>query len=156
MIGDIHQPLHCATMFSDEFPRGDEGGNLALIRIDDRRPTKLHALWDELLGSRITRSAIERVTKQIDEIEAADRQQLESALAANREIEQWAQESFQFAVEYAYLEGRLPCANESQHPDESQIPSVPEDYARQAGEIARFQVAKGGVRLAGVLRQALK
>lgn len=27
MVGDIHQPLHAATLYSNEFPRGDLGGN---------------------------------------------------------------------------------------------------------------------------------
>ena len=27
VIGDIHQPLHASTFFSDEYPDGDMGGN---------------------------------------------------------------------------------------------------------------------------------
>jgi hypothetical protein len=30
LVGDVHQPLHCVSMFSDQNPkRGNEGGNLA-------------------------------------------------------------------------------------------------------------------------------
>ncbi len=31
IVGDIHQPLHSAALFSDRFPTGDEGGNLFKI-----------------------------------------------------------------------------------------------------------------------------
>ena len=33
LVGDIHQPLHCAAVFSEQFPNGDKGGNDAFIRI---------------------------------------------------------------------------------------------------------------------------
>ena len=33
LVGDIHQPLHCTAVFSERFPDGDKGGNLARIRI---------------------------------------------------------------------------------------------------------------------------
>ena len=33
LVGDIHQPLHCTAVFSERFPYGDKGGNLARIRI---------------------------------------------------------------------------------------------------------------------------
>lgn len=27
MVGDVHQPLHCITLYNQEFPHGDKGGN---------------------------------------------------------------------------------------------------------------------------------
>src|SRR5262249_11163236 len=27
LTGDVHQPLHCASLFTDKFPEGDFGGN---------------------------------------------------------------------------------------------------------------------------------
>lgn len=32
LAGDIHQPLHANTLFSDRFPAGDRGGNSSMIR----------------------------------------------------------------------------------------------------------------------------
>jgi hypothetical protein len=32
LVGDVHQPLHCTAVYSERFPDGDKGGNLALIR----------------------------------------------------------------------------------------------------------------------------
>ena len=50
LVGDIHQPLHCVALFSEQFPNGDKGGNDAFVAIRSS-PVKLHAMWDGLLGT---------------------------------------------------------------------------------------------------------
>ncbi|MFI5386095.1 MAG: S1/P1 nuclease [Fimbriimonadales bacterium] len=51
-VADVHQPLHAATMESDEHPAGDRGGNEFPIKAGDfftnlkNPPTNLHSLWD--------------------------------------------------------------------------------------------------------------
>ena len=156
LVGDVHQPLHCVTLVDEEFPRGDQGGNLALVRIgNNRHHVKLHAMWDDLLGSKPTRSTLERVVGEINAFDEEKRAKLQAAVADHRGPQEWAQESFAIAVEYAYLGGRLPLANGSYDPAEEQIPEVPEDYARQAGAIARLQVAKAGERLKMLLGESL-
>jgi len=47
-LADIHQPLHCADLYSKKFPEGDKGGNL--FRIDNKEFHQLHAFWDASLG----------------------------------------------------------------------------------------------------------
>lgn len=47
IVGDIHQPLHTATLFSDIFPNGDMGGNLFKINYPSKKSLdELHAYWD--------------------------------------------------------------------------------------------------------------
>jgi len=49
-VGDIHQPLHCATRVSSAETNGDHGGNFVIIKL----PTggvKLHSYWDGGLGT---------------------------------------------------------------------------------------------------------
>jgi len=36
LVGDIHQPLHCTAVFSEQCPNGDKGGNDAFIPIRTR------------------------------------------------------------------------------------------------------------------------
>jgi len=52
-VGDIHQPLHAVTMYSEDFPKGDRGGNS--FQLDQLNPkfeiTELHALWDSVVTS---------------------------------------------------------------------------------------------------------
>jgi hypothetical protein len=54
-VGDIHQPLHCATRVDSKNPEGDRGGNLVSIMIPDSsgqlRKTNLHSYWDGGIGS---------------------------------------------------------------------------------------------------------
>ena len=46
MMGDVHQPLHVESMYSQRFPDGDRGGNSFIIPGGDK---ELHALWDYVL-----------------------------------------------------------------------------------------------------------
>jgi hypothetical protein len=47
LVGDIHQPLHCTAVFSERFPDGDRGGNLAMVRTRTSM-TNLHLFRDGL------------------------------------------------------------------------------------------------------------
>lgn len=58
-VGDAHQPLHCSTRVSKDFPTGDTGGNDFVInpalknynnKLTFKYPiVELHALWDDAL-----------------------------------------------------------------------------------------------------------
>lgn len=45
-VGDIHQPLHAASLYNRQFPKGDKGGTLYLVHYHGE-PITLHALWDQ-------------------------------------------------------------------------------------------------------------
>ncbi len=48
-VGDIHQPLHCAEYYSEQFPNGDRGGNSYRIYYkepDGKKIYNLHMLLD--------------------------------------------------------------------------------------------------------------
>lgn len=58
-VGDAHQPLHCSTRVSNEFPTGDVGGNsLGVVYVGNNsinasavtHAGELHALWDGALS----------------------------------------------------------------------------------------------------------
>lgn len=42
LVGDIHQPLHASTRYSENFPTGDRGGNLAMVRINSGATRPFH------------------------------------------------------------------------------------------------------------------
>src|ERR1035438_7776845 len=59
LVGDIHQPLHCATRVTKAKPLGDLGGNLVVIN----GPAKeLHAFWDDAVGLGETQNFMTAVT----------------------------------------------------------------------------------------------
>ena len=47
IIGDVHQPLHTAAYFSQQFPDGDLGGNKFMINYPAKKYANLHAYWDD-------------------------------------------------------------------------------------------------------------
>src|SRR3989442_15661388 len=49
LVGDVHQPLHCATRVSSTDPSGDNGGNKEKAS-GQGRATGGHAVWGGLLG----------------------------------------------------------------------------------------------------------
>lgn len=49
LVGDIHQPLHCASRSTKLYPYGDKGGNL--FKIEHPNFKNLHSLWDSGLGA---------------------------------------------------------------------------------------------------------
>ncbi len=52
LVGDIHQPLHTAQIFTVDHPNGDRGGNEICIRVTQTgQPMDLHRFWDGVITS---------------------------------------------------------------------------------------------------------
>jgi hypothetical protein len=155
LVGDIHQPLHTTAFFSDAFPDGDRGGNLAYVVLrDGANKTKLHPMWDGLLGKSTSVSAIERVVKQVKDLPKKDQDQIKQSVEDNKSVESWAKESFEIAKQSSYLDGKLPIGDEDE--DAGEIEVAPADYVQKSGHVARVQIAKAGLRLATTIAEVLK
>ena len=154
LIGDIEQPLHCASLYSAAYPNGDVGGNSEYILRDPPYPDSeenLHLLWDSLPG--------DFADEDIDRYEALglhDDPQYSRAALKNlleeTDFMKWAEESHALAVKDAYLDGKLESAPKTGHFEpHGKIPGVPPGYVDHAEHVAMHQVALGGYRLADVL-----
>lgn len=136
-VGDLHQPLHAGD-------HGDQGGNKVLARygIATKR-TNLHAIWDGYLAERAISSP---PGDPLIDLPIAER-----AAAAGGTVEDWSRENWQAARDAAYapLMGD-PCAPTPTEP-------VTLDNAKidAAIPILRRQVARGGLRLARLLDEAV-
>jgi S1/P1 Nuclease len=52
LVGDIHQPLHTAQIFTVDYPKGDRGGNEICVRVTQAgQPMDLHRFWDGVITS---------------------------------------------------------------------------------------------------------
>jgi hypothetical protein len=52
LVGDIHQPLHTAQLFTVGYSTGDRGGNEICVRVTQaRQPMDLHRFWDGVITS---------------------------------------------------------------------------------------------------------
>jgi hypothetical protein len=155
LVGDIHQPLHCASEFSHEFPRGDQGGNLEIVLRDppytDSR-MNLHLVWDELPG--------DFASDALDRYEALglrgdprySREALKDQLAVT-DFAAWAKESYALAVKDAYLDGKLKSAVAQGRGQVAR--GLPPGYLANAEHVAMKQVTLGGYRLADLLNSIL-
>jgi hypothetical protein len=154
LVGDIHQPLHCTSVYSEKFPRGDQGGNLALIRIHTS-PLKLHSFWDGLLGTGTSAGGINKDVHEIETLLKQKTADIDKELQAHQSFESWAREGLELAKRFAYLNGDLKVAVSSGKRDEKPVdaPEAPADYAPTCGHVARIQIGKAGVRLTDQIKK---
>ncbi len=158
LVGDMHQPLHCAYRY------GDMGGNMLPVRsfsgqnyaFDETTPMEwgypsLHSVWDkalvyELLGRRTVRGLVRVLAREITPEDAA-------SWTRGTDVLRWAADSYWIARKQAY-----------RWTDGAKVPftwSRPgmeltrENYIDSHVEIVREQLKKGGVRLGELLNQAL-
>ena len=159
LVGDLHQPLHCAALVSRRYPppHGDDGGNRLAVR-PHKHPERLHTYWDALLGTSTHAKALNRLIERIEDSGARDAG-LAERLRSHTTFDAWADEGLQAAIEYAYLNGRLPLIDyrEVEHGTipASEVPVLPAGYAADARELARRQAALAGQRLATLLAELL-
>lgn len=143
-VGDIHQPLHCATRVSSALPEGDRGGNSVSIKVAGKK-TNLHSYWDGGIGS-FPKTGANFAPPPLSQIPPA----AATAMAGNPDTDPklklddpfnfnaWADESLALAQDVAYKgmkNGVKPSAA----------------YNKKALKVARQRVAWGGYRLAALL-----
>jgi S1/P1 Nuclease len=154
LVGDIHQPLHATSMFSKEYPHGDQGGNQVMIRTSPSITMPLHTFWDDVEGLSLDPNVIR---KTADRIEAEHPAAQLKDRVADLSVVDWAKESAALAKSVAYLNGTLPHATKAQWIDDpSSTPALPAGYERKALETADLRVALAGYRLAAVLENIAK
>lgn len=140
LVGDIHQPMHAVSRFSQDAKDGDAGGNRVKLCESPCR-NNLHSLWDDALG---------HGKKEEAALRAADR--LENRMVESAgpiDPNAWAAESFKIAKEVAYNPAEIgQSAHEIAHPSES--------YRQKVHEVARERAALAGLRLANMINAEVK
>jgi len=150
-VGDIHQPLHSITFLNNQFPDGDLAGNYFIIYADDRR-YNLHSFWDNgggLYGKYYDRPLSEQDIQDL--ISTANGimtshppSYFGETMISNTNFSHWTQESYDFAVKYAYLNGQLKFEE-----------AVSSSYIADAHNVSTQRIALGGYRLAYLLNNLL-
>jgi S1/P1 Nuclease len=136
LVGDVHQPLHASTRVSSTDPNGDSGGNLVKLSCTS---CKLHAFWDNLLG---TNNNLKTVVKAARKLPAA-----EAALAAKSDEKDWIAESFMESQQTVYA-APIAAGNGPF--------TLTTTYKKNAGKLAKVRVELAGARLANLLNTELK
>ena len=138
LIGDVHQPLHCTSRFSRDMPSGDEGGNLVKLNPDPSHD-KLHAFWDDVLGTATNpASAIDVASKLAGP---------KAGLASDTDSQHWISESVQDSKDDVYISPIGAGAGPF---------TITKTYRSRALALAKKRVGLAGARLASVLNGELK
>jgi hypothetical protein len=165
-VGDLHQPLHCAT-------NADEGGNCVPLKYLRREPNErghgfapnLHSVWDSAILERDSEGA--DPAEYADTLVARFASSIEAWQKAGIHVDDWAWESHGYAESTAYG-GLLPkvsiepnvavhsCADDNQIGQRllHQHITAGEAYQQQAGAVVERRVAQAGIRLALILNDA--
>ncbi|HEY5912742.1 MAG TPA: S1/P1 nuclease [Verrucomicrobiae bacterium] len=153
LLGDVHQPLHCTSWFSPEFPgdNGDSGGNGVAIK-PHSAPMKLHSFWDELLGTGGSYTFIDHTADTIETNPLLAKAKLKE-LKKNKTYQSWAEESFTYAGAFAYLDGELEHAKYHEHITAAEVPDLNSNYEDNARTLAQRRIAAAGIRLGRELKQ---
>ena len=146
LIGDLHQPLHCASVFDEKFPQGDKGGNDFYVK-PNSKGIKLHSLWDGLLG---TSSKLRTHLDYAMEIDSRYPRNSIKELKKHKTPKEWSLESRAVAIEKVYLRGKLAGSTRA-----DTAPDLPSGYTQAAKAVAERQAALAGYRLADDIRKFL-
>jgi hypothetical protein len=143
LVGDLHQPLHCAT-------RNDTGGNdlhVKYLGSAGHHPIVLHGVWDGNLVHEAMSGAnpVTSAESMNTAITAQNRTNWQAGT-----IKDWAMESYALARDHAYMQGdgvtSLPTSGK---------PNLDQAYVNRNKPVVTMQLQKAGIRLAKLLNDAL-
>jgi S1/P1 Nuclease len=145
--GDIHQPLHAISRYSNAFPEGDRGGNLVHPFPNPRgsRPysKNLHAYWDDMLGDDDVVKTFDALSERVEVVLSEfPRAKFSKAELDVDDVRVWARESVDAGRDTAYRD---------LDPEVASYDELPVAYEAEAQKLARRRMALAGYRLAEVL-----
>jgi S1/P1 Nuclease len=104
LVGDIHQPLHTAQLFTVDYPNGDRGGNEICARVTQAgQPMNLHRFWDGVITSSSNLTRLRNEATALRTRQEFQRSQLIELVS--KDFESWAKESYEIATKIAYRNG---------------------------------------------------
>jgi len=141
LVGDIHQPLHNATCFSEKFPTGDRGGNDYNV-IVGASPLSLHMLWDSVGGRFIEPPSAARLRSYVQWFQQRHPKSSLSPEASVLSIQTWSDEGLEIAESDIY-------------PHLTPGEKIPNEQLQSTLDITKRQICLAGYRLATTLNQNL-
>lgn len=152
LVGDVHQPLHCAARFTASDSDGDDGGNGVTV-LEYGQTRTLHSFWDGLFGStNKLRDGISIAKSFVATLPAA-----ETPAADDLDTGNWIQEGFDLAKLVVYKNPPIKNGTGNYNVDWYYPPQSNNDtYRSRAVTAGRKQIALGGARLGKILNTELR
>jgi hypothetical protein len=168
IVGDIHQPLHVADLYSKGYPTGSAAGTLQCVEDPLKDSTiPLHMLWDSNSFRTTKLEDIDRNAREL--VKKYPRSTLPELTARKKPdaFREWARESYRVADGFAYGIKTVSDPNRDANPDRvvanmvkyilhgispvKEAPKVPADYWEKLQDTAHRRIALAGYRLAALL-----
>jgi hypothetical protein len=153
LVGDVHQPLHTAQLFTADYPQGDRGGNEICVRVTQAgQPMDLHRIWDGVITSSSNLTRLRNEATALRNRQGFQRSQLTEL--ASTGFESWAKESFEIATKIAYQNGGrigIPKGGAMDCTMVAAAPVLPVSYVHAASRIADRRMILAGYRMADML-----
>ncbi len=138
LIGDVHQPMHCGSLFNSDYPNGDRGGNDFFV-MPKNKGIKLHTLWDNALG---TGKKMNNLKSQATRIVTNHKKMLSEYDVNNFDAKAWSIESFEHAIKDAHQHGKLIGSKAKEG-----AVALPNNYTKILKNVAELRCYLAGVRL---------
>ncbi|CAN5391470.1 hypothetical protein BH10PSE4_BH10PSE4_39240 [soil metagenome] len=149
LVGDVHQPLHTAQLFSARYPDGDKAGSLQFV-IDPltKRSETLHWFWDDSIHRSGDLASVRARATELEHRRPRGTVSPDAARAVAADYAAWAEESRALAASVVYGSGPVggPSADEAK--------ALAPAYAEGARTLAADRAAVAGYRLSDLLREA--
>lgn len=148
LVGDLHQPLHTAQLFSSKYPNGDHGGSseYVLDASTGGEPQTFHWYWDDSVHRDGEPQAVLVRARQLEEAFPRERfKELSKDPAHASDITGWAAESYLLASSFTY---RVALSDER-----ATAKPPPASYVEQMKTSAERRLTLAGYRLADLLRR---
>jgi hypothetical protein len=161
LVGDIHQPLHAASLFTKDSPTGDHGGNAFFVRWR-KRAENLHGIWDGVVGwdefvglGQTEYSVVDLMARDFQH-----RYPVSHAEQAVKNVKSWADESHDLAEKevYSFKGNPIPGVltfDRNPHLVVAEMAPLPDGYETRARGVAEKRVTLAGYRLANQLKAIL-
>jgi S1/P1 Nuclease len=155
-VGDLHQPLHSTSMYTNSSPGGDRGGNGFYLK--DSLHSNLHKLWDDGCGyfdqfGKVDRTDPKRGWQEVVEkaAKATTKAYPSSAIVGVDVLDAaaWALESHNVAVSAGYKGIQSVNGSKSYWLKPNETPTAL--YLQEGQKIVAMRVAAAGYRLAAIL-----
>jgi hypothetical protein len=170
IVGDIHQPLHASDLFSEDFPTGNAAGALSYVE-DPVGPTTipLHVLWDGNAMRVPTLANVDGYAQTFpDKHPRSSFPELKKRPFSDPGVfEEWARESYQIAVDWAYDIDTTPDPAKDKGSEEilagvvnfilngispvEEAPEVPDEYWQKLQLTAEQRITLAGYRIADII-----
>lgn len=137
LVEDVHQPLHCVSLFTSGLREGDKGGNDTYIRFNTGKAVKLHAYWDRLIKGSVTKVP----AKAQALLHNPAYKKLPELTTGLRPADWIYKESYAIAKTDVYLDGAIRGTKNAPA-------KVSSTYAVNSAGIAEKRIVLAGIRLA--------